>query len=365
MVDRKTAWVVLNMIEGIGPLRSAALLRYCGSPEAILELGERGAREAGIPQSVAVRLSKWKDLPWQEELECAAQKGISIITQSDPDYPALLKELPDSPPVLYVKGKLLPTLYSIGIVGTRNPSSFGISMASRFAFELARNKVAVISGLARGIDIIAHQSALRARGVTVAVLGSGFNHLYPPEHASTAEKIAESGAVITEFPLSVSPNRGNFPRRNRIVSGLSKGVVIIEAGLRSGALITAGFAADQNREVWVLPTDAGRLRGRGNNLLLRQGACPVEEPSEILEMLGIRAAPSKPSRQKHEEILKKLEEKEMKIYHILQKKPMRFDEIVAASLMNAADIAQIITSLEMKKMIRKNSEGLFSLEKLA
>lgn len=363
-MDTTSAWVILNMVEGIGPLRVRALLNLCGGdPREILRFGTAETAGAGIPKSVTARLAAWRKLPWEKEIERALKSGISIVGADNPAYPALLKEIPDGPLVLYVKGTLPANLPSVGIVGTRNPSTFGITMAGLFASGLSRRNVCVVSGLARGVDIAAHRACLRAHGATVAVLGSGLEQLYPREHAETAQEIARSGAVISEFPLDMPPNKGNFPRRNRIISGMSKGVVVIEAGLKSGALITAGFAVEQNRDVWVLPADAGRLRGRGNNLLLRQGAYPVEDPAEVLEMLGI--PPENKTVCTRGDGSKTLDQRESEILAILHTNPMRIDEIVETSSMTAAEVSRTVTSLQVKGFVSRDSGGCFKAEKLA
>ncbi|HOL49933.1 MAG TPA: DNA-processing protein DprA [bacterium] len=355
MMDRKTAWIILNMANGIGPASIRKMLELCKTPQQILDT-EPSVFEKLIPAAAIEQLKKWQQLPWEQEIEKAKAAGITVISIDESQYPENLKQIPDPPPVLYVKGKIPQECIFIAIVGTRNPSFYGSTMAEKFASALASYGICIVSGMARGIDSIAHKAALKMKTPTVAVLGSGLANIYPPENEKLAEQISQNGAVISEFPLDTSPEKFNFPRRNRIISGLSKAVIVIEAGLRSGALITAHLAADQNRDVFVLPSDANRITGRGNNQLIKEGACLVESPEEILQQMNLQVRDeiqNSDSSVEHAE----LSEKEKLVYNVLRRKNLRFEQIQMQVNSPVAEIMQILTNLEIKGFI-KSGPGL-------
>jgi DNA processing protein len=236
------AFIALNMLPRVGPVRVRKLLEVFGSPEQILEARPADLRNVqGIGSEVADSILSWRShAKVEEEVECVHSFGARVITQADPAYPTLLREIHDPPIVLYVWGKLAAP-HAIGIVGTRNPSHYAAECAKKLAYQLAYAGLTVISGLARGIDTAAHRAALAAKGRTVAVLGSGLDALYPPENRELAERISEVGAVISEFPMRTVADRQTFPMRNRIISGLSAGLLVVEAGAASGALISASL----------------------------------------------------------------------------------------------------------------------------
>jgi len=228
----------------------------------------------------------------ERELELADRNGIDIITREDAGYPPLLRMIFDPPQVLYVRGRVeaLSRAPFIAVVGSRDASDYGLKAARRFGSELSQAGFTVVSGCARGVDTAVHAGVLDAGGVTVAVLGSGLLRMYPPENDSLARRIAEAGCVVSEFPLTAGPRREHFPRRNRIVSGLSQGVLLIEAAERSGALITARFALEQGREVFCLPGSADSFRSRGTNGLIKQGAYLIDSVEDIISHLTIEGS---------------------------------------------------------------------------
>lgn len=271
MTERE-ALIWLHLSADIGVVRFRRLLEHFGSAAGIIKAG-----------AIAVR-----EVDFRREMSRSEKQGIKIITMLDEGYPALLKQIYDPPLVLYVMGDLQFDT-AVGIVGSRRASFYGLSSAQRLAAGLAASGITVISGLARGVDTAAHRGALGSKGNTIAVLGSGLNNIYPPENEELAYSIAGSGAVISEFPLDTGPFPHNFPRRNRIISGLSMGIVVVEAAENSGALITADFALEQGREVFALPGEANSSTSYGTNNLIKQGAKLVTDVEDILEELNLQS----------------------------------------------------------------------------
>ncbi len=283
------AFIALNMLPRIGPVRVRKLLELLGSPQAVLSAGSRELQQvSGIGAEVANSIRNWKThADPAAELERVAAAGAHVVTLTDPAYPAILSEIHDPPIVLYVRGEL-PTAPSIAVVGTRKPSLYATECAKKLSYQLAYSGLTITSGLARGVDTAAHQAALAANGRTIAVLGSGLNQLYPPENAELAEKIADgNGAVISEFPMDTQPDKQTFPMRNRIVTGLSTGLLVIEAGTTSGSLISANQAGDQGRSLYAVPGRIDQPKALGSNRLIQQGAKLVLSAQDILDDLGL------------------------------------------------------------------------------
>ena len=264
--------LILNSIDGIGSIRLQKLLEHFKDAAAILKASkEELKRVDGIPESVIQNIISLKGaIDIKKELELIKKEEVSILTIKDKDYPENLKSIYDPPAVLYVKGRIIETdVLSIAIVGSRNASFYGLSMAEKLSRTLAGFNFTIVSGFARGIDTVSHKAALKAGGRTIAVLGSGFSNIYPPENKGLLDEVIENGAVITEFPFVTKPFAGNFPRRNRLISGLSLGVVIVEAAKNSGALITADFALEQGREVQFIPQETCKE-------IVESGVSPLE-----------------------------------------------------------------------------------------
>jgi DNA processing protein len=294
MNDGKRAALRLNMVPGVGPRIFARLLEAFGNAEEVFGAKQSELQSiSGVGPSVArAILAAPQQISVDEELETCDRQGIRLLMRGDVDYPIELAEIHDPPSVLYCKGTLLPTdRLAVAMVGSRHVTDYGMKVAGQFGRGLVQAGFCIVSGMARGADAASHRAALAAGGRTIAVLGSGLLNLYPPEHADLAREISDHGAVLSEVPLHRPPHAGAFPQRNRIVSGLSLGVLVVEAGSRSGALITARLAMEQNREVFAIP---GRIDSRGSHGchdLIRDGATLVQSVEDIMEALGPLAEP--------------------------------------------------------------------------
>ncbi|MDP8253716.1 MAG: DNA-processing protein DprA [Candidatus Kaelpia aquatica] len=283
-MEDKEYLIALNMIEGLGSIRITKLLNGFNRAEDIFQSSENQLQSiAGIGRELSLRIKSFNIKALKEELELCVRKNITIVSILDKDYPEDLKNIPDAPIVLYVKGVLDNLGFNVAVIGSRKASPYGLSTAKRLSGQLASLGVTVISGMARGIDSAAHKGALEVGGRTVAALGSGLLNIYPPENIELAKQISKNGAVISEFPLRTAPLRENFPRRNRIISGLSKGVIVVEAALRSGALITADLALDQGRDIFAVPGEVDSPTSCGTNYLIKQGAKLIDSAEDVLE----------------------------------------------------------------------------------
>ena len=345
--------VALNKVSEIGNVRLKKLVEYFGSPENIL----RGSREKlalipGIGEKIAEKIVSLGKEGIEKELAAAKRLGLKIITIEDEDYPANLKNIPGCPIVLYVKGALIPEdKFAVGIVGSRRASFYGLSQAEEFAFGLANHGFTIISGMARGIDTCSHRGALKAGKRTIAVIGSGFNYLYPEENKELAEEISGSGAVISEFPLDTKPLPQNFPRRNRLISGMSLGLLVVEAAKNSGALITADFALEQNREVFAIPGKIDAMNSFGTNELIKQGAKLVSNLSDILEEFS-----SPPSSEIGKPIKGKIRlenQEEERLYGLISNQAIQLDDLAEIAGMDIPRIYDILFKLMMRKLVRE------------
>jgi DNA processing protein len=288
-MDARKYWLGFNIVKGIGPVRLRELRQRFGDLETAWKASEAALSSAGLDHRTLTHFLQMRQQVNLDDLvRRVEQIGAAVVTLDDPDYPLLLRELPDSPPLLYVKGSLAEAdQWAVAFVGTRRSTTYGREMASRLATSLAQAGVTIVSGLARGIDGAAHKAALEAGGRTLAVLGSGIDVIYPPEHRKLAEEIMQQGAVISEFAPGTPPDGKNFPVRNRIVSGLALGVAVIEAPEDSGALLTADCAADQGREVFAVPGNVTSQSSLGANRLIQSGAKLVITADDILEELNL------------------------------------------------------------------------------
>ncbi len=349
------ACIALNMIPKLGPVLMRRLLDYFGTPQRILQAkaGELRLIE-GVGPEISGSIATWEtQIDLSAELARVAAFGAHVLTQADAAYPPLLKQIHNPPIVLYVWGELTERdRHAISIVGSRKTSHYGLESAKKLAYQLAYSGLTVVSGLARGIDTAAHQGALAAKGRTVAVLGSGLANLYPEENRALAEKIVTSGAVVTEFPMTVAPDRQTFPQRNRIVSGWSDGVLVIEAGLNSGALITAGQAADQGRSIYAIPGQIDKPTSAGSNRLIQQGAKLVMGAGDILDDLQM-LLPEKPQLQTSPARSIQLGENERSVYNAIAEDETPIDTIVANCDLPPGIVSSTLLALEMKRLVKQ------------
>jgi DNA processing protein len=359
----REAYIALNMVNGIGPIRVRALLDRFNEPQAILSASKGDLMQVeGVGEEVARSVMSWREqADLDAELQRIEKAGVRVISRDDPEYPKNLREVYDPPVVLYVKGTLSERdALAIAVVGSRRTTMYGQDMARKLAFQLARVGVTVVSGLARGIDTAAHNGALQAKGRTVAVIGCGIDIMYPAENQKLADEIVEKGgAVVTEFPFGVKPDKQNFPMRNRIISGWSIGTVVVEANLKSGALITANQAAEQGRQVFAVPGRADSILSRGTNKLIKDGAKLTEDVEDILgefEYLLPKVATEQADGVSGGEGTKpalRLSDMEEKVMAQLGREETAIDEIIRASGLTTACVSATLLSLEMKRLVRQ------------
>lgn len=342
-------WLAVSRVPHIGPVRIDRLLQRFGSLSAAWSATGEELRAVLEPRPLSELIEARRRVDPHRELERIEASGIRILHPGHREYPRLLAEVSGRPAVLYCRGAILPEDdAAVGIVGTRRASSYGRQVAERIAAELAQAGVTVVSGLARGVDAAAHAAALNAGGRTIAVLGSGVDVIYPAEHGLLADRVLESGAIVSEQPPGAKPDAQNFPARNRIISGMSVGVVVVEAPMRSGALITATFAADQGREVFVVPGSVFASNSEGTNALLRDGARIVRDGADVLEDLNIgsAAAPSV-----HQSLLP-LSENERMILAATDGEPRHIDEFVEATGLAAHIVSSLLMTMELQGLVR-------------
>jgi DNA processing protein len=368
------AYVVLNLLTGIGPLRVKQLLTIFETPERLFQVSQSElARVSGIGPVIAEVIHHWQaHCEPEHEIALAEKAGVALITPADQAYPTLLSEIHDPPLCLYVRGNpdaLNHPNSSIAIVGTRRASHYGQRTAAMLARSAANAGWNVISGLARGIDTAAHQATVQANGSTVAVLGSGLAHLYPQENLALARQIVESGgAVISEYPLNYPPDKRTFPMRNRIIAGLSRGTIVVEAGQRSGALITATQALEQGRQVFAVPGCIDTPQCKGCHGLLKDGAALVESFSDILAEFAVEASivpadraaktASKPAKtgstnQKNTLGNLQLSDIESKICAFVEKEDVSIDELISHLQDPPHKILSAVVTLEMRHLVRQ------------
>lgn len=350
-MEHKGYWIAFNKVTGIGPARLSALLTVCHSIEAAWQASIQQLQAAHLDRrSIENLLTARREINPAAEWTRVQQAGVQVLTWDDDDYPALLRQIDHPPPVLYVRGQLLPTdELAVALVGTRRASAYGREVTHLLATELARNGVTVVSGLALGIDAVAHRSSLEAGGRTIAVLGSGVDQIYPFQHRTLAQEISANGALVSEYPLGTRPEANNFPPRNRIISGVSRAIAIIEAGERSGALITAGFAAEQGREVFAVPGNILNPGSMGCNELIRQGANPLLAVRDLLEYLDL----AQWDRQHAARQLMPPDPLEQQLLAHLSHEPRHVDELVRQSTLGAPQVSSLLAMMELKGMVRQ------------
>lgn len=350
MSDSRRFWVGFNLVKGIGPVRLRALLDAFGDIEHAWNAPRRALLAAGLSPKLVQRLCETRRTVDLDALWTRIQRqGIRVLTWQDADYPRHLRDLEHAPPVLYLRGTLdAADEWAVAVVGTRRPTAYGRQVAEEVARTLAQHGVTVVSGLARGIDAVAHKAALDAGGRTLAVLGSGVDVIYPPEHRRLAERILTQGALLSDYPPGTQPEASNFPARNRIISGLALAVVVVEAGKESGALITARFAAEQGREVFAVPGNIYAPQSKGTNRLIQQGAYALLQPRDVLEVLHWERT----SEQQATRRLFPLDERETRLLSLLQEGARHVDDLTAATGWPAAQVSATLTLMELKGLVR-------------
>lgn len=348
-MDERSYWVALNLVKGIGAVRFRQLLEFFGTAELAWQAPQSAWSSAGIPQRVVNNFSLVRQqVDLERVLEKIAAGNMRVITWLDGDYPRRLKEIDQSPPVLFIRGTInVEDDWAVAVVGTRRVTPYGRQVADEIGRFLAQNGVTVVSGLARGVDAIAHQSALQAGGRTFAVLGSGVDVIYPPEHRKLAAEIIQQGAVISDYPVGTQPDGVNFPPRNRIISGLSLATVVVEAGEKSGALITAEFAVDQGRDVFAVPGSILAAQSQGTNRLIEQGARPLLKMSEILESLKLEQIPEKQQTRK----LNPMSKEEQRLLEQLSSEPVHIDQLCELTGLPITNVSATLTMMELKGFV--------------
>lgn len=364
-MDSREALVALNMIEGVGPVRLRQLLEHFGDAPSVLRASASQLQQVrNLGAETAAAIARWEqDVDLAGELKRIQDFGCRIVTQADPEYPDLLRQIYDPPIVLYARGSLTERdRNAVALVGSRMVTHYGLEAARKLAYQLAYVGVTVVSGGARGIDTAAHQGALAAKGRTVCVLGTGINLIVPPENKDLFERIAEQGAVLTQFPFNRKADRQSFPIRNRIVAGMTLGTVVVEASLVSGALITANFATEYGRQVFAVPGRIDSPQSRGCHDLIKRGAKLCEGAEDVLsEFEYLFPASNRPASAAETGTLPalRLSDNEQKIFDVLGHEERGIDEIIRHSGLPPSAVSVALLSLEMKRVVKQLPGKLF------
>jgi DNA processing protein len=349
------------LVSGVGPRLTSALLERFGSAQAILNASAE-ALEAipHIGTKTARDLAQaFRKVDVDEELQVIARHNVWFVTREQCGFPECLRNIPDSPYLLYGRGEIRSAdANAVALVGSRSCTAYGRKLAERLAGELVRAGFTIISGLARGIDGIAHRAALRVGGRTVAVLAGGLARIYPPEHAELALEVEKSGALVSEAPMELEPMAGMFPARNRLISGLARGVVVIEAAEKSGALITARHASEQGRPVFAVPGALDNPNSAGSHYLVRQGAILIRGVEDIIEELDGVRTPAKPQATQRPS---GLDERQERIWKLLVENPRHMDEMAQSLALPVPELTSALVMMEMKKLIRRLPGNRFEL----
>ncbi len=354
-------WVGFSLIPGIGRVRLAQLESYFGNLENAWKAAPAELKRSGLDNGSIRAITSWRP---KISLEAAMEKldryGVKTLTWHDPDYPARLKEIYDYPPLLYIRGSLLPEdEWCLAVVGTRRATVYGRQVTEEIIADLARSKITIVSGLAKGIDSIAHHSALEAGGRSIGVFACGLDIVYPAENADLARRIMQQGALVSEYPLGTKPRAENFPRRNRIMSGLSLGVLVVEAGETSVAMITAHMALEQNREVFAIPGGILSPASRGTNRLIQEGAKLVRDYTDILEELNLTEVA-------HQIEMKEIipaSDTESLLLRKLGAEPVHIDEVCRSSGLSISTVSSTLAMMELKGLVKQVGAMNYALAK--
>jgi DNA processing protein len=370
-IEAKKYWIALNMVPGVGAITYRKLLNAFSDPEQVFSAPPHMLKTIpGVSEKVIQHIVSF-GFPdrVKKELDAIEKHQVHIMTWEDHDYPEHLKAIFDPPPIMYLKGNRFQHHdIMVAVVGSRKASTYGRVTAEKICRELAVKGVTVVSGMARGIDSAAHRGTLKASGQTIAVMGCGVDVVYPPENTKLYDEIVEKGAILSELPMHTKPDRGNFPARNRIISGMSLGTVVVEADIRSGALITADTALEQGREVFAVPGNINSASSRGTNRLIKQGAALIECADDILHGLSLAISHElkdlQPDLQPKLPLAEKkpppsLTENEQCIYDLIDIQPIHIDEITIRSKLPSGTVSAMLMMLEMKNVIRQLSGKMF------
>ena len=363
---KRLSWVALNLALAPNALVLRNLLDRYGEPGEILAARKETLAEVpGVTPRLLRRLTdpKLRELA-AAEIDQADRRSVRILIRDDPEFPGILAQLPDPPPLLYMRGDLRDSDDpAVAVVGSRRATPYGLEMARLLAFEIAGAGVTIVSGLARGIDEAAHRGALEAGGRTLAFLGSGIDRIYPRESVRLAERISMSGAILSEFPLGTAPLSGNFPVRNRLISGVARGTLVVEAAARSGSLITARLALEQGRDVFAVPGNATTENALGPNLLIQQGAKLVMRGRDVLEEIpGVALPPEAETAASGPDVT---EEEERILRHLSPADPVTLDFLAAATGMEAGPLLAALLKLEVHDWVRQLPGGRFTRKRRA
>ena len=361
--DSLAATLRLILVSGVGPITRKALLEHFGSAQAVLDApASQLQRVPGVGPKLSQLIAGAKhEIDVETEIQTCRDNGVAIVTEDQSVYPRMLREIHDPPGVLFLLGELrAEDAIAVAIVGTRHSTLYGDQQAERLAGGLARAGITVVSGLARGIDAAAHRGAIAAGGRTIAVLGSGVLNVYPPEHKDLAKDVIRHGALLSEAPPLMQPMSGMFPQRNRIITGMSLGVVVVEAAERSGALVSAKHAMEQGREVFAVPGRVDSRTSRGCHQLIRDGAKLVESVDDILEELGplVQTTPSKDGLLVRRPAELQLNVQEQTVLNAIEAQPTSIDQVVTTSRLPVSRVLSTISVLEMRRLIRRVSGNL-------
>lgn len=366
-MDNLLPWFRLKSVPGIGNLLGKRLIDTFHSAQEVFHASDEALLQVeGITKRHIAAL-KAHEIPAgvEAELELAARRGIRIVTLADPDYPQLLRQIPDPPLFLYTWGRLENSPAKLAMVGSRNATGYGMTTTKSLSGTLASLGLTIVSGMARGIDTAAHEGALAVGGRTIAVLGSGLERIYPAENKRLFHRIAERGAIVSEFPLMTAPEAHNFPIRNRIISGMSLGTVVVEATKKSGSLITARLAVEQNREVFAVPGSIQSFKSIGTHTLIKQGAKLVEHAQDIVEelapMISLDKPPGRLDRDGADKKKAALAADEARVYQAIGPYPIHIDELVRKTSLGPGLVSSILLKLELAGLVRQSPGKYFSV----
>jgi len=362
--ESKKYWIGLNMVLGVGKTLCHRLVKAFGSPKNVFLAARKelmGVERVG--DKVARQILDFDlEQSLKREYQLAERRNVRILTIDDPQYPFLLKSIYDPPPVIYYKGTFLDERsVPLAVVGTRKASSYGKMVTEKLCTALSEMGVCIVSGMARGIDTIAHKSALKLENPTIAVFGCGLEYTYPPESGSLRRQIEEQGAVISEFPMSTKPDRNNFPARNRVISGLSHGTLVVEAGEKSGALITAQFALEQGREVFAVPGNIFSSESRGTHALLKMGAKLADSPEAVVEEFSDAVMELLKERKSKTQESIPLNPKEEHLMSLMSVQEQHIDRVIENSYLSPAEVSATLVTLELKGVIRQTDGKMFTM----